>query len=481
MKINLWFWLCAVATLLTCKSNTDIAWQPVARFENPEIKESSGLVKSRQFKNVFWTHNDSGNDSRIFATTQTGEFIGNIRIEDAENIDWEDIAVDDSGHLIIGDFGNNANDRQDLAIYVIEEPDPSKAKVARVSKRIPFSYPDQKQFPNPQNMNFDCEAAFWANGHLYLLTKHRSNHRTKLYRFNQLVDNQKQILSKIGEFEIDGMVTAADVSPNGSRLAILCYEYIYLFEKPKDSDNYLAGPHKKILLEGRQSEGICFDGSDIVFTNEQAEIYRLPESYFDNHRAFLPPLPTVSVKKINETQLQKLTLNALPNQLSLKKPGFAAVKRSDCDMPLVKIGWFTDGFILTVPNNPTSTNAKKKHIVANIMFGMKNQRSVTSQPGAFIWDIVAADGQLQLQQIYPQDKKGSQKVQAQLLKSNDARVLFLKITTGALEFLEMKNGTRCLFNIILNPGKKCEWYWASDSSMFAKANPYIWGELVLQE
>ena len=37
--------------------------------------------------------------------------------------DWEDIAIDDAGHLFIGDIGNNDARRDELAVYQIDEPD----------------------------------------------------------------------------------------------------------------------------------------------------------------------------------------------------------------------------------------------------------------------------------------------------------------------------------------------------------------------
>src|SRR4051812_12104938 len=45
------------------------------KIESPGVKESSGIVASRQFKDVFWTHNDSGNAPVIYAITREGKAI----------------------------------------------------------------------------------------------------------------------------------------------------------------------------------------------------------------------------------------------------------------------------------------------------------------------------------------------------------------------------------------------------------------------
>ncbi len=39
--------------------------------------------------------------------------------------DWEDIAIDDAGHLYLGDIGNNDAKRDTLFVYEIDEPNPT--------------------------------------------------------------------------------------------------------------------------------------------------------------------------------------------------------------------------------------------------------------------------------------------------------------------------------------------------------------------
>lgn len=255
---------------------------PHGRFSSAEISESSGLVKSRQFENVFWTHNDHGDRARIFATTAEGKLIREVKISGAQNVDWEDIAIDDAGQLYIGDIGDNRKKQQHRVIYVIKEPNPFESDSASVLKRIHFNFPEQKG-GKLKKLKFDCEALFWANGNLYCLTKHSRERITKLYRFDFREDHHHQTVTEIAEFKIDGAVTSADASIDGDKLLVLCYEYIYLFEKPSDSDNYLAGKFKRIPITAGKSEGICFADSEVFFSNEQGEIYKLTESVLDAH------------------------------------------------------------------------------------------------------------------------------------------------------------------------------------------------------
>ena len=257
---------------------------PYARFDFVQISESSGLVKSRIWKNVYWTHNDSGDGPRIFPVSREGRILKpkwakdwykGVEIPDAVHVDWEDIAADNNGFLYIAACGNNDNIRRDLAVYVIRDCYPQETARTGVFKKINFHYPEQTEFP-PKENNFDAEALFWANGKLYLLTKHRADKNTCLYRFDStdpFVDNP---LTKIAEFAIGGRVTGADCSPDGNRLAVLTYNSVWLFELTGGSDNYFKGKTAYLPVALDQCEAICFDGDTLIVTNEAGNLYEIP-------------------------------------------------------------------------------------------------------------------------------------------------------------------------------------------------------------
>lgn len=285
MKILLWLLLCAAGA----HAVEALRLEAVARIQSEQISECSGIVASAFSEDVYWVHNDSGDEARIFAITgdgkpilpgwmeHAGDYQG-IRIGDAVNIDWEDIARDDRGNLLIGACGNNFNMRRDLAIYVIPEPSPRAASQTRVLRKLPFRYPDQNDFP-PLKRNFDCEAIFWADGRIYLLSKHRSDTDTKLYRLEEQVEGHVQDLALIGRYPIGGSVTGADISADERLLAVLCYNSIHVFERALPGENWLDGPARWIPLvqvEDRwQYEAICFAGEELLVTNEQRDIFRV--------------------------------------------------------------------------------------------------------------------------------------------------------------------------------------------------------------
>src|SRR5689334_17403420 len=96
----------------------------LGRFDVQAIPEASGIVKSRRFPGIFWVHNDSGNLPLLFAVRSDGRIVRQFRLA-VPNIDWEDITIDDQGHLYLGDIGNNGGFLPVRVIYRIDEPDPS--------------------------------------------------------------------------------------------------------------------------------------------------------------------------------------------------------------------------------------------------------------------------------------------------------------------------------------------------------------------
>ncbi len=248
--------------------------EPYARIQNPDVRECSGIVKSGQREDTYWVHNDSGSGPQLYAIRRDGSHLATIETP-FSSVDWEDIATDSLGNLYIGDFGNNANTRKDLAIHRISEPDPDRPNAKRSTETFPFRYAEQTRFPPPKRI-FDCESLFWTDGKLYLLTKSLGDISTRLYRFNTLDADTTNLPELIGSFEIGPRVTAADLSPDGKQLAVLTTRSVWIFERPEHSDNFLDGNARALQIRAGQCEAICWDGPDrLIIANEGSYLYEL--------------------------------------------------------------------------------------------------------------------------------------------------------------------------------------------------------------
>lgn len=183
----------------------------------PVLGETSALeaIGDRLF-----TLNDGGNLPELF---EISPFSGNsertIRVTNAPNVDWEDLASSDT-HVFIGDFGNNLGNRKDLRVLKI--PISNLLNSNEVTAEIlEFSYADQTGFNDP-NHAFDCEAMVWWEGKLHLFTKPVSANETTHYTLDPNVASQ--VASKVETFPTAGKITAADITSNGKNLLLLGYE-----------------------------------------------------------------------------------------------------------------------------------------------------------------------------------------------------------------------------------------------------------------
>ncbi len=267
-----------------------VSLKPYGSLGPPANLEPSGFVKSKLWKDVYWSHNDSGDIPRIFPVSHDGKIITSQRnqnytgvlIPDAVNVDWEDIATDNSGNIYIGDIGNNHQNRRDLVIYIINEPYPEQGKTS-VKSKIFYSYPDQTEIPAKKE-NFNAEALFWANEKLYILTKHYDDTHTKLYRLDSAEIGTVNTLTLLDRFDTRSNVTAADVTPDGKKLVLLTNEMIWLFEVKDNSDVYFDGKISWLPIEIEDyepAEGITFDGDYLIISagEQGGYLFKVPLSY----------------------------------------------------------------------------------------------------------------------------------------------------------------------------------------------------------
>ena len=277
---------------ITLPEMEPVSLQPLCNLEGPPGSgEVSGIVPSRQWPGVYWVHNDSGDETRIYPVDRQGKLFKSARKTDPAgvliggviNSDWEAIALDASGHVIVADVGNNSNGRRDLALHYVVEPEPT-AGFSGVLRSIFVRYPEQKTWPAAKDdFNYDCEGVFTRGDTVYFVTKRRSDSLTRLYRLDSPKDGVVNDLTPIGDFDVRGRATGADASADGRRLVVLTYGAIWLFEAATSgSDDWFGGHVYWLPFTGvKGAEGVCFDGPDSVLIAAEegaGKLYSVPIS-----------------------------------------------------------------------------------------------------------------------------------------------------------------------------------------------------------
>ncbi|MFT6433665.1 MAG: hypothetical protein ACJAVI_001707 [Candidatus Azotimanducaceae bacterium] len=273
------------------------------------ISEMSGIIKSQQYEDVYWVHNDSGDKPRLFAINSQGKVIvppflqrsyqsepaaeeGEDKkpewpgsyIHAASNIDWEDITTD-GDMLYVADMGNNGNARRDLGVYVIPEPNPTSTQDIRALKFLPIRYSGQQQYP-AQRWHYDNESIFYSDGHLYFISKHRQPGKISgwekgavLYRLDTEFTDRYNVLTEVQHSDSILLATGADISPDGLHLAIICYTEVWVFEKPAEGDHWFSGSAQRLALDRAQmktSEAITWiDNETLLLGNEERDLFTL--------------------------------------------------------------------------------------------------------------------------------------------------------------------------------------------------------------
>ncbi|MFP9098804.1 hypothetical protein ACLI09_07110 [Flavobacterium sp. RHBU_24] len=246
--------------------------------DNPILQETATLALNEasglEYANgILWTHEDSGNKDKIYKLDPATGIDEGFKVKGIKNNDWEDITSDKDGSLYIGDFGNNDNDRQNLAIYKIDPNAPGD-----VQYTINFYYPGQKEFPpGRRERNFDCEAFFEYNGYFYLFSKNRNFESDGTVLVHKL-KNQKgyQSATPSGSFKTcesfrKCAIAGADISPDGKTVALVSGSKLWLITNFK-GDDFANGTVTSYDLGAlTQKEGICFKDNTTLYIADERD------------------------------------------------------------------------------------------------------------------------------------------------------------------------------------------------------------------
>ncbi len=246
----------------------------LARMSDPRIKESSGVVASRRYTNVFWTHNDGGGPKKqvLYAIDREGNTRAFFSVIDVTLHDWEDIAIDDAGHLFIGDTGNNDAKRDTLAVYEMDEPNP-QAAAGSISPKRAWNL----RFPQAP---FDCESLFVWKDQGYVISKVFDKARAQIFRFPLKETNEPLTLELVATTKIESPVTGADISADGRLLGLVAKNGAYVFRIDGEVTRVInVNPHHT-KLKNMHIEGCCFVPDGLLATSERRMIFLFTDPAF---------------------------------------------------------------------------------------------------------------------------------------------------------------------------------------------------------
>jgi len=246
----------------------------VARISDSRIKESSGIVASRRYADVFWTHNDGGGPKKqvLYAIDREGNTRASFPVIGVTLHDWEDIAIDNAGHLFIGDIGNNDAKRDTLAVYEIDERYP-QAGTGSISPKREWKL----KFPGAP---FDCESLFVWKDQGYVVSKVFDKARAQIFRFPLKETNRPLTLELVATTKIESPVTGADISADGTLLGLVAKNGAYVFRIDGDVTRVSnANPHHT-KLKNEHIEGCCFVPQGLLVTSERRMIFLFTDPAF---------------------------------------------------------------------------------------------------------------------------------------------------------------------------------------------------------
>jgi hypothetical protein len=239
-------------------------------FENADIVESSGLAwGGPSDPDVVWTHNDSGDGPRLFASDTSGRHLATVELPGTTAIDWEDLAAFSQNgrrYLLVADTGDNALVRPYVSLLVLRPPPLGRFQEWSVplALTIDVTFPDRPR---------DCEAVAVdvANEQIYLLSKEIpcGVFTTPLpdARDGRVVRAEAR---EIAQLDLP-WITAFDFSPDGTRALALGYKSAFLFHRHPNQSwaEALHHPVRREVPWGPQKEAACFGKDGRLYVSSE--------------------------------------------------------------------------------------------------------------------------------------------------------------------------------------------------------------------
>ncbi len=235
-----------------------------------DLRESSGVAVSLDHPEVIWSHNDSG--SELFALDRVGALQGVWHLSPRLR-DWEDLALSTcpggGSCLYAADLGDNYEERRDIRVVRLREPDPATASGADPdtleAEVFPVRLPEGPR---------DIEALVVLPGERVLAVTKGRNHPQTVYRYPGPLRPDTVTLERIqalsdGPRILPRQITGGAADPAG-RIALRSYEALRFYRLEGDTLRLEEdGTVNLRTLQEPQGEGVSLglDG-EVVLSSE---------------------------------------------------------------------------------------------------------------------------------------------------------------------------------------------------------------------
>ena len=244
---------------------------------NDDLTEASGIVVSRSNPEVIWSHNDGGDQARLFLIGPEGDDLGEFQLADIKNRDWEDIAIgpgpeEGKTYIYVGEIGDNLSRYEEKMIYRTIEPDVSSTSEKFANEitdieTIRFKFSDGPR--DAETLLIDP-----LSKDLYIISKREPRVGIYVLKYPYSTTGTN-VAEKVGEIGLSSVV-GGDISADGKEVLIKTYSAVYCWQKEGDED--LATllekePVKLPYFREPQGEAIAWkdDGSGFYTVSEEPQ------------------------------------------------------------------------------------------------------------------------------------------------------------------------------------------------------------------
>lgn len=234
----------------------------------PTLDETSGIISSITNPNLFWLHEDSGNNANLYLYNNHGKRIKRYTLKNVSSIDYEDISAgygqnNQLNHILIGDIGDNNTARTNIAIFRFPEPnyaaDPTPEGTISAVEKLTLTYPQIDGVAQKEN----AEAFFVdpISQDLFLFTKESSACKVMTVK-SPLPFGETVEMVHLGNINFRFQkITAADISHDGKHVLLKSYDYMYYWHRAQNqplNELFLTTPIRLPYEAEAQGEAVCW-------------------------------------------------------------------------------------------------------------------------------------------------------------------------------------------------------------------------------